>query len=619
MEKQKPLQTRERSKTITDITMNSLGELYNPLKYFFQDIMENYEEPVIVIMSRKSYALFTIFNNIYNYEHDKLIITDRGLFLNKDKIKDKLKSDGNILVIDDHIGRGSTMEKFCGALKEVCGLNKSRISIRVFSRQDDIESSQIDQYRISNQVYVDLQQSRKWMNLYADAILATSTAYISYVPSYRINYKKVEEILKKKSCIEITNKDLNSNQVVPTYILSEDSKILRSNNIYYSGTRFYKNKTLNEVTVIPLVILKSMKFSSLHMIYEKLNEILELRLPQINDSAMSKTAMEFAYNSIYRFITYILCHYTFIDFAKENGITDEDMKPNKNIIEHSFGLKYSYFRTSFDDLREEVEEIIVRNMEQNQIHESENTYQINNLNDDNELTEILQILDKNGYSKGNISNRMSILLSECGVKDNERLKRLKGFPLELIVNKIKKNTKDVEINDIMARVVEILDIGKASLVTDNNEDESICTYLQTGEMNYIFISKYHPGLIQAYYNLQTRIKRLSEEDRELVENKFIDMSMDYCKSLEQLRDDTVVMDRFFQILRKSQAKNYLIDSYDNILTENVDGTSYFLKLSTKLIYYVKNYFKEENSTPFDTYIHEFNFTEKKELQNAEYC
>lgn len=166
------------------VLMSILGEsLFYQILDFFVELMQSKEEYKI-LMTRRLFDLYGVFREIIDFLY-KGAVKQRGNIVTNISIvlwENKLK-DADILLIDDILLHGRSLDGEYRYLKDFCGCSADRISARVLIQNIDkrlIESDLLE--RLDAKEKVDDSTWRILSGKIVNAFLAAGQPYISYVP-----------------------------------------------------------------------------------------------------------------------------------------------------------------------------------------------------------------------------------------------------------------------------------------------------------------------------------------------------------------------------------------------------------------------------------------------------
>ena len=317
----------------TSLVTAILDEFYDEVKKFFYEVIES-KCPNKILVTRRSYILYKIFEKIYKEEHadnGEEILGNTRIY-NTHSISLINATDENVLIIDDIIVNGRTM---MGIVKKLNDKNipKSKISIwclRCNSKAKFLES--IKPF-FKHVIYVTQYEWKRFSDKLTDVVISSNIGYVSFVDSYKIDGLSLAEFdSEDRKCGE----GYNCLTVVAGLHINNDIEMNdKSNNIcskiiwgdllkkwivdeykIKACIRIYQKANDTSLLVIPFVFLPSVDAKSVETYCSSLLNELGLEYPEtfneICDEENSILFYKWTINKISEFILaqYIKKYYT---------------------------------------------------------------------------------------------------------------------------------------------------------------------------------------------------------------------------------------------------------------------------------------------------------------------
>ncbi|HUM84908.1 MAG TPA: hypothetical protein PLN48_14275 [Lachnospiraceae bacterium] len=552
------------------------------------------DQELKVIMARKCSSLYLALIDLvrkdnggnvdYQYKRkfsgkrkEPIIISDRALSIYKSRIMDKRNGIRNILLADDIIIHGRSLEEIYQLLKEwykEAGISDYRIT--VISYADSVDGLIKDAESLKDKIVIKQCLGGEWHSVSDNIIRILYTMgqpYVSYVPYMRFSLRsvlgqKIERELSSGSSLFTEMGDgEKAYKSIETYVyVSRETK-----NWELSFTvRLYKYLDTEQFVLIPMVMLKPIRKDVLGKYFEELEKVFSS-----GDTFESLLALED--DTAYRTAVYLLSALAGWDFISKKiqvPIT-EDCFYNKDEEKLNFGQEL----IDDDVIKTISPQFIAEFLEGlNEVY-SEPQELEGLVENDDEFSELINAFEKTLYEIRDSENKktepidfnlfFSKFLFENGNLDEKYSKqenaltkrRLLGYPLFYIENQ--ENFKNFREKWLKA-VLSAIDYGKGSIVSKILNHDNTSYYfsvIHSGEENYKYLLNNYKFFLYGMLYIEKALEKRKESINEYFRYKslFID---NFLKKWKEKHSYTKSDIEFLKTLDVSnEYKNILIQQF----------------------------------------------------------
>lgn len=506
-------------------------EMYLKVRqFYFNAFVSKYDYKVL--LTRRSYVLFKIFENIFeNYNEEvenetkerKLKSFDKfGKFLNTHSLcslyDEEKKENIKILIIDDIIINGRTIKNIFDNLIEKFEYKKDNIII--WSLYTNIEANCLDSYR-QNLIHTKFVLSYEWQK-YSDAltkfIIASNIGYISYINSYSLhsslnNIK--EKISDKKNIVDLKN-NLFEEFNIESFVYFYQEKSINDFNLKVC-VRFYERQ--GEITAIPfLLFLKPVKKEYIYDLCCFLLKKYGINCPKIPNEQKY----------------YVVFYQWTISKISEKIYNDFLIKINEK-FEINFKCSESYaFLKKFEknDLINEIEPEIKNMFEEKLCTDSENEFCEKTFREKSDLN--LEIKDI-------IENYLIAVHSEDEKRAKNMIDRCIGISVYDMI-RIINNNKVIDDNKLLCENINLWDTGKAAYMILSDE-KVVDGYVRHGEQIYRAFYEKYKNVFLYFYDYY--FIKYETRDNEL-------------KKFAKYFDENMETSEFYEFVKETKGDDYVL-------------------------------------------------------------
>lgn len=553
-----------------------LGDYYNDIKVFFYNVgVSNFDYKILI--TRRSYVLYKIFETIFKTFPDELSECEEwkivGTICNSHSLKqlEYIYTDleqKTFLIVDDIIINGRTIKNIYNILKT---LNISDNHIKIWTMACNCDALCLDEnieLLFGHVNYVCPEEWKELSNLLTGFIIESNVGYVSFVDSYQILGKSLEQIVDSYITVSHNAKIYNSENyalsksaIVSKIIFCDfdDEEIVKKFNII-PCIRFYKKR--DKLIAIPYVFLPTLKKEDL---YEYCNSILSslgLDIPIFFEKNKFKCDIAF-----YHWTVQSLCKKLMAEFVNkinaikiltyfscdESFLFDKSVKSNKGyVVLEKFYSNY-IFRSKNNQFCAEVWEKII---------------------DKDEL------LDNS--LKQNIENYLIEMRKNDDDRAKQKLERHLGIRLYEMEAILRKKHVKFDQFQLLTDLIGLWDSGKASLVIQEDHDGNVTIidgYIKHGEQIFVALFELFGSVYNVFYELY----------RELFETRPVQLLK--CATYF---DEKYSINLFSDFVKRIDYENY---STDLIATSPAMVSNYFYVKdpNKEIIEYIKNTLKTEKT------------------------
>lgn len=552
------------------------------------------EYDLLILMARKFFNLFCVFNEIncqkyerlrIPYKHDRKIITNRALPLVRNDLENHALK--KVIIADDIIIHGRSIREVHNELLELCP--ELDVLLISYVRNDQGVSAYEDiKGKIQSRYFMEPHEWRELSDEIVKIFYLSGRPYISYLPYFSLNveWEELKDKFQKEDCWSIQNEDMKI-YGIEAYMYGGE-KISIFQNLKWCKIcviRFYYYSQIHKVIMIPYFCMDVAEEDKLDELSDFIRSTYFTRqyreLVKKNNNVNEMRIMELEYVlsvwmgmwllDVLKIKTH-MWHREIESYNFSEKLLPEIMLSGKEINEKIDKIKKIGGKLCLKKpvMNSEVQILVKKYEELKEIYKN-NLLRWNTMKQWKEnLTDFKQrFIDNYLAINGNVDEE------RC--KDgNVEKKRLFGVPVSYILEDMseflyeldgRKGEKSDYIKRVFAAILVAVDSGRGTIVTKIVEENSQSRYdesvIYAGEQNYKFYENTNFPIIYGLYLVeqetmrQNSSEKISERKKMLVDRfaKFLEKEQIFYIKEEMLQiSEWNISDDFEKFLQNSYEK-----------------------------------------------------------------
>lgn len=462
-----------------------MGRYYSEVKEFYYNVFVS-EYDYKILITRRSYVLFKIFENIFESipeEIEGVSFEKKGVFINTHSVDllkkyDSILENKKILIVDDIIINGRTVR---AVLKKFLSLNYNKLKIWCINCNvdakclDNFNNSSIKEY-FGHVRYVMPNEWPKLSDCLTNFIISSNFGYVSYVNSYGIDssLSKIEELIMKAYKKEDVCVYDNNNSYFEKFGITSKIYFFKNNLNIKSCMRFYEKS--GKLTIIPYIFIGSVKNKSIF-------DYCNLLLDNFDCKNTSSWLQLYSDELLYKRTVYEISEKLMEKFSK-------------SFSEFKYYKKFDCYYESYD-----LERLISNNLTSKSKEDFSDTQE-----KISELIKCRNILKENCCNEKEIEGILTGYLRSMHKEDELRAdkneERYIGITISDIEEIFLKETSYRDNLEVLSNIINLWDCGKAALVVSKNKKDKeivIDEYIRHGEQIYKSICEKYSDVYNVFY------------------------------------------------------------------------------------------------------------------------
>ena len=487
----------------------ALGKHYDEVCRFFYHALIKDGYDYKILLTRRAYVLFKIFESIFNSFPSELPdgcneeFGVSGIILNTHSICqipviEKNISDAKVLIIDDIIVNGRTVTNVFSDLVKKYGAHADNVDIWSINCNNEAKCIDSVKDRFKHVIYVPQEDWKMLSDVLTRFIIVANCGYISYIKSYKYKHElsfsqfkdKIGDMIREfGEYTETVNSDINSG--ILFFNLKSDYDMSKYN--IKTCVRFYEKS--KKLIAVPYAFLPSLNADKCYGYCESLLSVFNIKVPDVFYSKDKEYAV-----TLYQWTIYKLSDIIMEQFCATYSL--------EGVFEKYFNCKESFVFCESENASGEKGEIKKQDI-------PPDTYVKDFATKD--IASCSNILKKNLAGTNDVRSAINNYFVEMRTIDEKRAAvnkdRCIGLRIIDIYNLLKQTTDD-SAEDLLAIIVSLWDCGKSaySILEEKNEagESIIAGFMRHGEQTFRALYDIYSNIYILFYIFYRRTHEIQK-------------------------------------------------------------------------------------------------------------